>query len=80
MEVFKELKNELVEFCSTTSIQGMRNITDSKQGEDLANHLLKLIFENYFIINLFSYKLLIKGTFLHTLFSGLARLSSNTKV
>jgi hypothetical protein len=33
MEVFKELKNDFVEFCSTTTIQGMRNIADSRQGE-----------------------------------------------
>ncbi len=30
--MFKELKDDLVEFCSTTSIQGMRNLTDPKQG------------------------------------------------
>jgi hypothetical protein len=28
----KEIKHDLIEFCSTTSIQGMRNITDPKQG------------------------------------------------
>ncbi len=27
-----DLKEDFVEFCSTTSIQGMRNLTDPKQG------------------------------------------------
>jgi hypothetical protein len=30
--MLKEFKNDLVDFCSTTSIQGMRNVTDSNQG------------------------------------------------
>jgi len=30
--MLKELKDDLFEFCSTTSIQGMRNLTDPKQG------------------------------------------------
>ena len=32
MDVMKDLKDDLAEFCSTTSIQGMRNVTDPKQG------------------------------------------------
>ena len=32
MNVLKDLKDEFAEFCSTTSIQGMRNVTDPKQG------------------------------------------------
>ena len=31
MDFFRDLKQDLVEFCSTTSIQGMRNVTDQKQ-------------------------------------------------
>ena len=38
MGVIKELKNDFAEFCSTTSIQGMRNITDPKQ-----SYLLRII-------------------------------------
>ena len=32
MGFFKELKKELLEFCSTTSIQGLSNVTDTKHG------------------------------------------------
>jgi hypothetical protein len=31
MRKLRELQNELTEFCSTTTIQGLRNVTDSKQ-------------------------------------------------
>jgi hypothetical protein len=31
MRKLREFKNELTEFCSTTTIQGLRNVTDSKQ-------------------------------------------------
>ncbi len=30
MASLKVLQNELTEFCSTTTIQGLRNVTDSK--------------------------------------------------
>jgi hypothetical protein len=33
MGFLKKVKNELVEFCETTSIQGMRNVSDPKQGK-----------------------------------------------
>ena len=33
MGFLKNLRNELVEFCDTTSIQGMRNVSDPKQGK-----------------------------------------------
>ena len=32
MAVLKIVRQEIVKFCSTTSIQGMRNVTDSEQG------------------------------------------------
>jgi hypothetical protein len=32
MAFFKSLKNELVQFCSKTSIQGMSNVVDTQQG------------------------------------------------
>jgi hypothetical protein len=31
MRKLRELQNDLTEFCSTTTIQGLRNVTDSKQ-------------------------------------------------
>jgi len=31
MGKLKEFQNELKEFCATTTIQGLRNVTDSKQ-------------------------------------------------
>ena len=32
MGVLQDLYNDVEEFCATTTIQGMRNVTDQKQG------------------------------------------------
>ena len=70
MGFLKNLRNELVEFCDTTSIQGMRNVSDPKQG--------KFIRILWFIVVILSFTL--SGICIKESIDGKARVSHGESV